>query len=191
MGSDRADLIGHSMGAFVAMQAAATAPARVRRIVLIDAAGVPEEESLPAIRRAVERLGATLPSADAYVERVRALGSVVPWDDAWERSFRYELEAAPDGVRARTSQAAVLEDARWGAEHDPRSLWPDLRCPVLVVRAGLPILPGAGFILSAADRDALLRTVPGARGVEIEANHYGVLTHPETAEAIRTFLAAS
>ena len=189
LGAGEVDLIGHSMGAFVAMQAAAMAPARIRRIVLVDAAGIPEEASLPAVRRAAERLGATLPSADAYVERVRALGSVVPWDDSWERSFRYELSAVADGVRARTSPSAVMEDYRWGAEHDPRSLWPELRCPVLVVRAGLPILPDAGFILSAADRDALLASVPGAQGVEIEANHYGVLTHQATADAIRAFLA--
>jgi pimeloyl-ACP methyl ester carboxylesterase len=188
LGAGRADLVGHSMGAFVAMQAAALAPARVRRIVLVDAAGPPEEESLPAIRRAVDRLGAVLPSADAYVDRVRALGSVVPWDDSWERSFRYELEPTEGGVRARTSAAAVMEDYRWGAEHDARALWRELRCPVLVVRAGLPIVPGAGFILSASDRDALLAAVPGAEAVEIEANHYGVLTHEATAEAIRAFL---
>jgi pimeloyl-ACP methyl ester carboxylesterase len=188
LGAGRVDLVGHSMGAFVAMQAAALAPARVRRIVLVDAAGPPEEESLPAIRRAVERLGAVLPSADAYVERVRALGSVVPWGESWERSFRYELEPTAGGVRARTSAAAVMEDYRWGAEHDARELWPELRCPVLVVRAALPIVPGAGFILRASDRDALLAAVPGAEAVEVDANHYGVLTHEATAEAIGAFL---
>jgi pimeloyl-ACP methyl ester carboxylesterase len=188
LGADPVDLVGHSMGAFVAMQAAAMAPVRVRRIVLIDAAGPPEEASLDLIRRAVERLGAVLPSADAYVGRVRELGSVVPWSDSWERSFRYELEPVADGVRARTSQPAVMEDYRWGAEHDARDLWPELRCPVLVVRAGLPIVPDGGFILRASDRDALLATVAGAEAVEVEANHYGVLTHRATADAVSAFL---
>ncbi|MDX6646254.1 MAG: hypothetical protein QOK40_1981 [Miltoncostaeaceae bacterium] len=188
LGAGRVDLVGHSMGAFVALQAAAAAPARIRRIVLVDAAGPPEEESLDTIRRAVDRLGTVMPSADDYVDRVRALDVVVPWDESWERSFRYELEPVADGVRARTSKSAVMEDYDWGAEHDARSLWPQLHCPVLVVRAGLPIVPDGGFILRASDRDALLASVPGAEAVEVEANHYGVLTHRTTEDAISAFL---
>lgn len=182
------DLVGHSMGAFVGMQAAALAPARVRRLVLVDAVGPPEPQTVAAIRRAVERLGALYASADEYVARVREVGSVVPWSERWERAFRYELVDVEGGVRSRTDRSAVLEDLAYGEAHDPRELWDGLGVPVLLVRSALPILPGQGFVVSAADRDAFVARVPGAEVVEIAANHYGVMTHEETAHAVARFL---
>ncbi len=182
------DLIGHSMGAFVGMQAAALAPARVRRLVLIDAVGPPEPQTVAAIRRAVERLGALYPSAEEYLARVREIGSVVPWSERWERAFRYELVDVEGGVRSRTDRTAVLEDLAYGEAHDPRELWQGLGVPVLLVRSALPILPGQGFVVSAADRDAFAARVPGAEVVEIAANHYGVMTHEGAASAIVHFL---
>jgi pimeloyl-ACP methyl ester carboxylesterase len=182
------DLIGHSMGAFVGMQAAELAPARVRRLVLVDAVGPPEPETGAAIRRAVERLGATYGSAEEYLARVREVGSVVPWSARWERAFRYELVDVEGGVRSRTDRSAVLEDLAYGEAHDPRELWGSIGVPALLVRSALPILPGQGFVVSPADRDAFVARVPGAEVVEIAANHYGVMTHEETASAIARFL---
>ena len=183
------DLVGHSMGAFVAMQAAATQPRLVRRIVLIDAAGPPEPSSLVAIGRAVARLGARHPSVEAYIARVREIGSIRPWHDLWERYLRYELAASGAGVRPRTSAPAVGEDLEYGSRHDPRALWPRLRGPALLVRAAEPIAPGEGFIVSADDAGAFARQVPCARVVEVPANHYGVMTSPEAIEAVAAFLA--
>jgi pimeloyl-ACP methyl ester carboxylesterase len=160
----------------------------VRRLVLVDAVGPPEPQTLAAIRAAVERLGALHASADEYVARIRQIGSVVPWSERWERAFRYELADAEGGVRARTDRQAVLEDLAYGEAHDPRELWAQLRSPVLLVRSALPILPGQGFVVRAADRDAFLARVPGAEVVEIAANHYGVMTHEASASAIARFL---
>src|SRR5438067_6121826 len=50
------DLVGHSMGAFVAMQAAALGGAGIRRLVLIDGVGVPELAAIPPILAAAQRL---------------------------------------------------------------------------------------------------------------------------------------
>jgi pimeloyl-ACP methyl ester carboxylesterase len=182
------DVVGHSMGAFVAMQAVALAPGGLRRLVLVDAVGPPEPQTVATIRRAVERLGAVYPSADEYIDRVRQVGSVVPWSERWERAFRYELVDVEGGVRTRTDRSAVLEDLAYGEAHDPRELWADLAGPALLVRSALPILPGQGFVVSAADRNAFIAHVPGAEVVEIDANHYGVMTHEATASAIARFL---
>src|SRR5687768_15244379 len=56
LGLQRFDVVGHSMGAYVAMQLAATEADRVRRLVLIDGAGVPEPEALEVIGKGLERL---------------------------------------------------------------------------------------------------------------------------------------
>jgi pimeloyl-ACP methyl ester carboxylesterase len=190
LGRDRFSVVGWSMGAFVAMQLAALAPERLERLVLIDACGPPAPGVLTLIRLAVERLGSAYPSADEYVARMRALPTIERWSDFWERYFRYELVAAEDGVRARTSREAVLEDLAYGDAHDPRNLWPALTMPVLLLRAGRPLVPGGPFLVSPADVVELTRRVPDVTVVEIGANHYGIAAAPEAAAAAARFLAA-
>ena len=183
------DVIGHSMGAFVSMQAAALAPARVRRVVLIDAVGVPEPEAIPPILASVQRLGAVYPSAEAYCDLIRQRGAVVPWEELWEAHSLYELEGVPGGVRPRTSMEAVVEDMVYGAGHDPKLLWASLRVPTLLVRAARPLQPGNGFVVGMALRDAFLAAVSSAEAVDVEANHYGVMAHPDALRAVDDFLA--
>lgn len=189
LGAGPVDLIGHSMGAFVAMQAAALAPDAVRSLVLVDGVGPPEPATLPAIRAAVDRLGMVHPSKETFVATIRRIGTVEPWSERWERYFAHELEPAPGGVRSRTDRAAVLEDLAYGEQHDARELWGALRGPALLVRASLPLGQGGGHIVSAADRDRFVATVPGGRAIEVAANHYGVVMHEATVRAIDEFLA--
>lgn len=182
------DLVGHSMGAFVSMQAAALEPGRIRRLVLIDGVGPPEPAAIPPVLAGIERLGRVYPSAQEYGDSIRLHGAAVPWHELWERHYLDELDPAPGGVRPRTSKAAVLEDAIYGGTHDARELWPLLRMPTLLVRASRPLLPGTGFVVGAALRDSFLAAVPAAEVVEVDANHYGVMAHEEGLRAIAGFL---
>ena len=186
LGAERFEYVGHSMGAFIGLEVARQAPARVARTVLIDAIGLPEPASLLPILAAVQRLGSVHPSADAYVAAVQRLGVITPWGPVWESHYRYDLVPAAGGVRPRTDRAAVFEDMTYGATQVPRAFWPDLTMPSLLVRAGVPL--GAGFIVSAGDREDYLRRVPRAQAVDVDANHYAVMTHPATAAALRSFL---
>ncbi|MCA1646458.1 MAG: alpha/beta hydrolase [Chloroflexi bacterium] len=212
LGVQRFSLIGHSMGGAVAMAAArldaergsprqhAERPplgldsdsggARLERLVLIDICGVPESSTEPLISAAVARLGSVYPSVEDYLALVKQIGTVQPWSDYFERYLRYELEAVPGGVRARSSRAAALEDAAQFETEDIYGLWPFMVQPVLLLRAARELLPGAGYIVSAADRDRFAREVPRARVEEIDANHYGVITAESTAAAIASFFAA-
>ena len=183
------DLIGHSMGAFVSMQVAALAPALIRRLVLIDAAGVPEPAAIPPILASVQRLGVVYPSTEQYCEQIRARGAVEPWEELWEAHALYELEPVAGGVRPRTSREAVVEDMAYGATQDARRLWPSLQMPTLLVRAARPLPPTDGFVVAAPLRDAFLSEVSTAEAVEVDANHYGVMAHPAALRAIDGFLA--
>ena len=189
LGVDRFDVLGQSMGAAVAMEIARLAPDRLRSAVLIDVCGIPDPATGPLIRSAVERLGSVYPSVEAYLELVQRLGTIRPWSAYWERYFRYELMPVEGGVRARSDRAAVLEDAVYGEDHDPRALWPGLAMPILLLRATQELFPGAGYIVPPAERDAFLAQVPSARLVEVDANHYGINTHPDSSDAIGAFLA--
>jgi pimeloyl-ACP methyl ester carboxylesterase len=183
------DLVGHSMGAFVSMQTAALAPARVRSLVLIDAVGVPEPEAIPPILASVQRLGAVYPSAEAYCAQIRGRGAAVPWEELWEAHFLYELERVPGGVRPRTSMEAVVEDMVYGAGHDAKLFWASLLMPTLLVRAARPLPPGTGFVVGSVLRNDFLAAVSSAEAADVEANHYGVMAHPDALRAIDDFLA--
>jgi hypothetical protein len=62
--------------------------------------------------------------------------------------------------------------------------------PILLARATQPLVGASGFIVPDGERDAFLATVRSASLVGVDANHYGINTHPATAEAIEAFLAA-
>ncbi len=188
LGATTFDVIGHSMGAYVALQTAQLAPARIRRMVLIDGLGIPRYSAFRLILRGVERLERPYKTAEEYIEAVRALEIVVPWNDYWDRAFRYDLVVAGDGFRPRTSARAVFEDIAYGAQHDPRPLWRGLEMPILVLRAAIPLSPPDGFILPEFDTERFVRVTAATTAKDIHANHLGIVMHPESVEAIRDFM---
>jgi pimeloyl-ACP methyl ester carboxylesterase len=187
LGGGPADLIGHSMGAYVVMAAAGVDGGSVRRIVLIDGLGPPEQAALPPILAALQRLGTVYASADDYLERIRAIGVVDVQNRYWDRYYRYDLEPVDGGVRSRTNAEAVMEDVRWGLDHDQRDLWAAITQPTLLVHALRP-MGDAGFIVSAEDRAAFLQLAPDARAVGVDANHYTVVADEQTARCVDEFL---
>jgi pimeloyl-ACP methyl ester carboxylesterase len=195
LGAQQFSVIGHSMGAAVALTAIAMDEARrIERLVLIDLCGEPEASTGPPISAAVNRLGTVYPSVEAYLDMVKQIGTVSPWSDYWERYFRYELEPVSNGVRARTSREAALEDQ--AAFHPDRiaavyATWASVRQPALLLRASRELLPGLGYTVSETDRDRFAASVPTAKVVEVDANHYGIITADATASAIRDFFASA
>ncbi len=186
LGAQRFDFIGHSMGAFVGLSLMAIAPMRVRSLVLIDAVGVPDARAMPPIMGAAQRLGTVYPSVDAFLALVKGIG-VVPWDPFWEAHYREDLVETDGGVRQRASRDAVVEDLQYAASTDVRALWHHAVAQTLLIRAGHPFAPGAD-IITTADRDAFLKVAPRAKAVEVPANHYGVMNHPNTARAVQELL---
>jgi pimeloyl-ACP methyl ester carboxylesterase len=189
LGAQSFDLIGWSMGCWIAFVVCALAPGRVSRLVLIDGGGEPDAGSVAPVYAGLERLGTAYPSRAAFFELAKKMPMYTPWP-AWERLFDYELEDVEGGVRARTSKEAPWEDEGYRKSHDPYALWPAVTMRSLLVRAHHEILPGLGYILTAADAQRFLREVPESKLVEVDSNHYAIGMHPKTAEAIAEFLGA-
>ncbi|HEY1419253.1 MAG TPA: alpha/beta hydrolase, partial [Candidatus Dormibacteraeota bacterium] len=187
LGAPSFDLIGWSMGAWIAMVVAQTAPTRVRRVVLIDGGGIPEESAIVPVYAGLDRLGTLYPSREAFLSLARSLPHYHPWAP-WERLFNYELVDVEGGVSFRTHKPAPLEDEQYRLRQDPYALWPGLTMPVLLIRAAQQIPPSFGHILSRGDYERFLREVPSSQGLEVEANHYTVGMNPEAATAIAAFL---
>jgi len=187
LGAATFDVIGWSMGAWIAMVVAQHAPGRVRRAVLIDAAGLPEESAKVPVYAGLDRLAAIFPSRQAFMDLARSLPHYQPWAP-WECLFDYELVDVEGGVSFRTKKPAPFEDEQYRLGQDPYRLWRGLTMPVLLVRAAREIPPSFGYILTKADYDRFLREVPGARGIEVDANHYTVGMDPVAAKAMADFL---
>ncbi|MBV8193989.1 MAG: alpha/beta fold hydrolase [Candidatus Dormibacteraeota bacterium] len=188
LGQHTFDLVGWSMGTWIAMTACQLAPGRVRRIALIDGGGVPEDSALVPIHAGLERLGTVYPSRDAFMQLVRATGLYEPWD-VWERYFDYELETLNDGgVRPSTRADACWEDENYRKANFTYDLWDTVTMPSLLLRARRPIPPEHGYILTQADTESFQRTVKGSRTAEVDAHHYSVGMHVDTARAIAAFL---
>lgn len=187
LGATTFDVLGWSMGAWIAMVVAEMAPDRVRKVVLIDAAGLPEEAIKVPVYAGLDRLATVFPSRESFMSIVRTLPQYEPWEP-WQRLFDYELVDVEGGVSFRTQKAAPWEDEQYRLTQDPYRLWHALTMPTLLVRAAQEIPPNFGYLITPEDFERFLREVPNARGVEAQANHYTVGMNADAAEAIAGFL---
>jgi pimeloyl-ACP methyl ester carboxylesterase len=188
LGAERFAVVGWSLGALIGLHVAGQAGERLEALVMLDHAGGMDEGAVEAVRRGLERLDAVVPSPEPYLDALRAAGAASPWGPFWEAYYRYELVEQPDGSwRSRTDKAACLEDFHWVLDHPSDELWAKLSMPVLLVRATVPL--NNGLIVPADVRDALRAAVADLQLVEVARNHFGIMDHPDVAEAIRRRLA--
>jgi lipase len=118
VGAQRAVLVGHSMGAYVAARLAVEHPDRAAALVLLDAGlplpspDDPEEMLRTAVGNAIMRLGITFPSASAYVSAWRSHPAFLhSWSEDVEAYVRYDLVEDGNAVRCVASPAAVRADS--------------------------------------------------------------------------------
>ena len=115
LGLERAVIMGHSLGAFIGLAFSADYPERVDRLILVDGGGdlSPEqmEKVFAGIKPALDRVGMVFPSAEAYLEKMKAAPYIQPWSAATEAYYRYEIETAEGGVRSNISPAHIQEEA--------------------------------------------------------------------------------
>jgi pimeloyl-ACP methyl ester carboxylesterase len=194
LGAERFSLAGQSSGALISMLVARQAPGRVERMVLLDLCGAPDDSSVVPVEAAILRLDTVFPSADAYIELFRSRGVIAEWNDYWERYLRYELKEVEGGVAARSNRTAVWEDHCWhkgiltlGDDSGVYRLWQHLTMPVLLVYALREIVPGFGYITPQREWERFPREVPTAGAVGVDANHYEICTHPDTARSVAEF----
>jgi pimeloyl-ACP methyl ester carboxylesterase len=187
----RVHLVGHSLGALIGLYLAALFPARIHRLVLIDAGGRIPEDTQQAIAASVNRLGVVYASIDAYLEAMRKL-PMIRWNAFHERSFRYDAEASADGtVTSCVPRSAIEQEAAAVGVTRTEALPAFVQQPTLVLRAALGTLgPDRGIVLPREEAERLLTVMPRCRVVEIaETNHYTIVESPLFRQAVLDFLA--
>jgi pimeloyl-ACP methyl ester carboxylesterase len=181
-------LVGHSMGAFIALLAAVAEPGLFRRLVLVDGGlpfpPPPEGMSVDDVLRAtlgpaIERLSTTFPSEQAYLDFFRAHPALAAdWNDDIANYARYDLTGPPGELRSRVVGDAVRADGRdvLVLAADFLAAWDALRVPTVLLRAPLGMfgqVPGllSEEIVAEATRrrpDIPIETVA-------DANHYTIV----------------
>jgi len=190
VGVERAVLVGHSMGAYVAVVAAANHPERVSGVVMVDGGlpfpappGLDVATVLQAVvGPAIARLTMTFPSREAYREFWQEHPALTDWDERMWSYLDYDLVGVEPELRSSVSADAVHDDGADLVEHDPipAALAALTVTPVLLrAERGLmndaPLLP-----------DALVGAWPAVenRGTVPGTNHYTIVFHETGVQAI-------
>ncbi|WP_052889146.1 alpha/beta fold hydrolase [Thermogemmatispora carboxidivorans] len=198
LGLERVALLGHSLGALIALFYAAWRPERVSRLILVDAGAplpwrTPEEQ--PAwLRASIARLGTPVASFEEYRRRLQGLPFLGPWWNAYlDRYLEHDVERLADGsVCSRVYRGSVLEEGQRLEEARPAEQWERVQAPTLVLRAGAGMFTADDQLLSQEAARELVAHMPEAQLIEFPAlNHYTIIfgVDPGPAQAIRAFLA--
>jgi len=189
-------IMGHSLGAYLALAFAAAHPERTQGLILLDGGAQLSAEQWAkvalAIRPSMERLGLTFPSVEAYLEHARASPLLRPWNKAMETYFRYECETVEKGVRSRMRPETAQEEAANLVSADFSAYPSRVRAPVLILRAAKGMLSDDDLVMPEPETEALsLALGGGARVISLgNVNHYDIIFQPspQRDQAIIEFL---
>ena len=198
MGIDRAVVIGHSLGAFIGLAFAAEYSDRIDRLILVDGGGDLSPEQMDkvfaGIKPALDRLGQTFPSAEDYLNKMKAAPYIHPWTPTTETYYRYEIEEVAGGVRSNINPAHILEEATNIRKVNCDHFYPQLKCKVLILRAPTGLFSRDDLLLPEEVIGRMIREIPDVRRFDVAGtNHYGIVfqPHKDRDKAIRDFLKES
>jgi pimeloyl-ACP methyl ester carboxylesterase len=190
-GVHEADLVGTSRGGLLAMLLAASAPERVRKVVLNDIGPTIEHEGLARIAGSVGN-GMSWPSFDALAASLKAANRrQFPrlTADGWRRFAEQLASPSEDGTVSLDYDprlAVMFEDF----SHDGKAIdfWPAFE--PLIDRDVLVVRGAHSDILSAATVEAMRRRHRRLQTLVIgDEGHAPLLWDRYSTDAIRTFLA--
>ena len=192
-GLKKAILMGHSLGAHIALKFSVAHPERVSKMVLVDGGIDVRAEIIDSLGPAINRLGVEFPSIDAFLGIIRRLPMFTGrWNDYLERYFRYDVETLPGGaVRSKASKDAIAEEL---TNLQRERLWVyhhQVTCPTLIFRAPDGLLTSTDCLMTQAEAIAMSRAIPRSKLVLVpKTNHYTVLLgkNPRVKSALQAFL---
>jgi pimeloyl-ACP methyl ester carboxylesterase len=191
-------LMGHSLGAFVSLAFAAQYPDRVRKLILVDAAGDLTEAQWDkiegAIKPSVDRIGQVFPTFEDYTAPLKQAPFLQPWSRFLDTYFRYEIEEVEGGVSSRTPSEAIWEEISNIRHFVSSRFYSSISCPVLILRAPEGILSKDDVVLPEDAVEKMVRDMAHARYVDVAGtNHYAILFQANDTRdlAVRDFLKES
>ena len=198
---DRPVVIGHSLGAMIALHFAAYYPDKLSKLVLIDAGGylpwTTEEEQPAWLTGSIARLNwPPIASFEEYIQRLKLAPFLSPyWNEYLDIYFVHDVYQERDGsIIAKGYPAGVREDQlRIYEEFKPDRLWPSIQVPTLLLRAGQELLTPNDQLLPESTAEAIQQGIPHCRYINYpELNHYTIIfvMGDGVAQDIRNFVEA-
>ncbi len=195
LGVERFVAAGHSFGATVSVFLAAQFPERVCGLMLFDGGAIPNTTAIEYLDAYYDSLQYHYASADDYIDRYRRAPLYQPWTPELEMLVRSNLFQQPDGTFFRRVPRFVVDADRRVEQLETwnqlPSLYKQINCPVLILRAGMGVVSAEDQVLSDEVIATMLEGMPMAGVVTIaEAGHTSLLTIPsaERDTAILAFL---
>jgi pimeloyl-ACP methyl ester carboxylesterase len=188
LGVERGVLVGHSMGAFVALHTALAYPDRIKALVLLDG-GWPRPEEEPddeeaaaieeGLERAFRRLDMVFESPKDYLD-FWFPGQNLSLEDLpsdLADYYLYDLEKVDGGYNPKASREAAEEDAESVSSESPTAAaLQGIGCPVVLVRAAEGFFPGSRPLISDEARNAMAKALDLRLEILLPgANHYSML----------------
>jgi pimeloyl-ACP methyl ester carboxylesterase len=190
-------IVGHSLGALIALSFAAFHPHVLQKLVLIDA-GAPLAwstiEDQPAwLTAAVARLGTPHLSLQTYIQALKQAPFLGPyWNEAIDLYFQHDVAHQSDGtVVSKTYRGGIIEEGVNTLQFRYDEQWARVTVPTLLLRAGHGLFFDDDQLLSTADAQAIQQGIAQCRYVNYPSlNHYTIIfgTEPGPAQAIRQFI---
>lgn len=196
LGIERIMLMGHSLGAFIALAFAARFPSRVERLVLVDGGGRLSKKHMDkvmeGIRPSLLRLGVIFPTEEAYLDSMRQSTVLHPWNRDIETHCKYEIEKVENGVRCNIDPNHIMEESENLRKTDVRFFYPHIQCDTLILRATRGLLADDDILLPEPVIVGMLKAIPKAERLDVKGlNHYGIVFQPNSGRdrALREFIA--
>lgn len=194
-GVSRTTVVGHSMGAFVAVVFADRYPDRVTQLVLVDGglplavpAGLTTDQIVQyVLGPTAERLSMRFANTEAYFDFWRAHPAFVDnWSPEVERYFAYDLVGEAPELHPATSYQTTAEDTvDLNTGTAVVEALARLRHPTLLLTAPRGLQNQIPGLYADAELPALLAANPGVRHERIDdVNHYTIVMSNAGAEAV-------
>ncbi len=195
LGIERGVLVGHSMGAFVALHAALQYPDRIRALVLIDGGwprpeepSEPDEEIREGLERAFNRLDMVFETSEDYLDYWFPDQNLTLEDLPLDLAdyYLYDLERVNGGFTPKAFREAAEEDMDSVFFESPTAAaMKGVGCPVALVRAAEGFFPGSEPLVPDEVRSAMAKALDlRSERLLTGANHYSMLLYGEYARSI-------
>ena len=180
-GFERMVLVGHSLGAAVAMRFAAENAARTAGLIIVDFGPELDKGGVDEVVRAFVEMPRTFASAEAYADWLIARRPLAD-PDQLRQLARCSLRQSPEGWQLKADAALATNspisklEAKARRYHFPE-LWPALeqiKCPSLVIRG-----VGSGILPSDVARRMVDHTLSAGRlATIVGAGHAVMMDNP-------------
>lgn len=179
-----AHIMGHSLGAYIAIIFAAKFPELTKKVILLDGGAKlsddQAEKVFNGIKISLDRLGRVFNSFEEYLSHMKKAPFLTPWYQPLEEYYKYELLFLPDGkVKSLVRKETIMEEAENLKNLDISIYYDKIKSYVLVLRATKGMITNDDHLLNYENIKEMLLKIRNVKVVDIpDTNHYTIAFYP-------------